>query len=430
MAAVSIPIVDWLDKPQSFHFAQGYEDRFLWNTVVANDTRSDAYMIYLGIDVAKNSHVAAAMSSEGEVLLMPFSFANSADSFTLLREKLNNLPKLPLLVGLESTAHYGENLICFLCGNGYHVAMINPLQTAAIRKSAIRKTKTDKVDAFVIAKALMMEGYTELQQSDIQILKLKGLCKTRQNLILMRTRCKIQLGSFVDQLFPELNRFFRSGLHINVSYTLLKAHPRPAEVGALHLTYLSNLLRKASRGKYKKEDAIRLRELARNSIGTDNPALALQIRQAVSQIELFSAQLKQVESEISTIMDSLDSPIMTVPGIGYLNGAMILSCIGNIQRFSSPAKLLAYAGLDPAVVQSGNFSAKSTRMSKRGNSMLRYALINASHNVVRNNETFAQYYNSKIAQGKSHYCALGHTAHKLIRVIFALLTNNIAFDLA
>ena len=160
-------------------------------------------MIYLGIDVAKNSHVAAAMSSEGEVLLMPFSFANSADGFTLLREKLNNLPKLPLLVGLESTAHYGENLICFLCGNGYHVAMINPLQTAAIRKSAIRKTKTDKVDAFVIAKALMMEGYTELQQSDIQILKLKGLCKTRQNLILMRTRCKIQLGSFVDQLFPE-----------------------------------------------------------------------------------------------------------------------------------------------------------------------------------------------------------------------------------
>ena len=111
MAAVSIPIVDWLDKPQSFHFAQGYEDRFLWNTVVANDTRSDAYMIYLGIDVAKNSHVAAAMSSEGEVLLMPFSFANSADGFTLLREKLNNLPKLPLLVGLESTAHYGENQI-------------------------------------------------------------------------------------------------------------------------------------------------------------------------------------------------------------------------------------------------------------------------------------------------------------------------------
>lgn len=387
-------------------------------------------MIYLGIDVAKNAHVAAAITSEGEVVLEPFSFANSSVGFSLLKEKIVALPALPLLIGLESTAHYGENLIYFLCGNGYHVAMLNPLQTAAIRKSAIRKTKTDKVDAFLIAKCLMIDGYTELQQTDVQLLKLKGLCKSRQNLILMRTRCKIQLGAFVDQLFPELNDFFRAGLHINVSYTLLKVHPRPAEVQSLHLTYLSNLLRKASHGRYTKEDAIRLRELARHSIGTDSPALALQIQQAVAQIELFSSQLKQVDAEITSIMDNMNSPIMTVPGIGHLNGAMILSCIGSIQRFSSPAKLLAYAGLDPAVIQSGNFNARSTRMSKRGNSMLRYALINAAHNVARNNATFEQYYDSKIAQGKSHYCALGHTAHKLIRVIFVLLTRNIAFDLA
>ncbi|MCH5261154.1 MAG: IS110 family transposase [Lachnospiraceae bacterium] len=387
-------------------------------------------MIYLGIDVAKSSHVAAALTSEGEVVLKPFSFANSASGFCMLKEKLKLLPNLPLLIGLESTAHYGDNLICFLCGNGYHVAMLNPLQTAAIRKSAIRKTKTDNVDAFLIAKSLMIDGYTELQQTDVQLLKLKGLCKSRQNLILMRTRCKIQLGAFVDQLFPELNGFFRAGLHINVSYTLLKAHPRPAEVQSLHLTYLSNLLQKASRGKYTREDAIRLRELAKQSIGTDSPALALQIQQAITQIELFSLQLKQVDAEITSIMDNMASPIMTIPGIGHLNGAMILSCIGNIQRFSSPCKLLAYAGLDPAVVQSGNFNARSTRMSKRGNSMLRYAPINAAHNVVLNNDTFAQYYNSKVAQGKSHYCALGHTAHKLIRVIFVLLTRNIAFDLA
>ena len=134
-------------------------------------------MIYLGVDIAKNSHVAAALTSEGEAVLMPFSFANSAAGFSFLCEKLNSLPNEPLLIGLESTAHYGENLIYFLCGNGYHVAMINPLQTAAIRKSAIRKTKTDKVDAFVIAKSLMMEGYTELQQADIQILKLKDCAK-------------------------------------------------------------------------------------------------------------------------------------------------------------------------------------------------------------------------------------------------------------
>lgn len=387
-------------------------------------------MIYLGIDVAKNTHVATAMTSEGEVLLQPFSFANSSAGFSSLKNKLDDLPDERLLFGLESTAHYGENLIHFLCSQGYSVAMINPLQTAAMRKSAIRKTKTDKVDAFLIAKSLMIDGYTELQPADIQLLKLRGLCKTRQNLILMRTRCKIQLGTFVDQLFPELNAFFRSGLHIKVSYALLKAHPQPSEVQSLHLTYLSNLLQKASRGKYAKADAIQLRELAKHSIGTGNPALALQIKQAVAQIELFSSQLDQVDAQITVIMDVLNSPIMTVPGIGYLNGAMILSCISNINRFASPCKLLAFAGLDPAVMQSGNFNARSTRMSKRGNSMLRYALINAAHNVTRNNDTFARYYASKITQGKSHYCALGHTAHKLIRVIFTLLTRNIAFDLA
>lgn len=386
-------------------------------------------MIYLGIDVAKNTHVTAAMSSEGEVLLQPFSFSNSADGFSKFKSRVETLPAGPLLVGMESTAHYGENLVCFLCAQGFHVAMINPLQTAALRKSSIRKTKTDKVDALLIAKSLMVDGCTEIQPVDIQTLKLRGLCRTRQNLILLRTRSKIQLATFVDQLFPELNNFFRAGLHINVSYTLLKKHPRPAEVQSLHLTYLSNLLLKASRGRYTKADAMRLRELAKHSIGTDSPALALQVTQAVTQIELFTAQLRQVDAEITSIMNSINSPIMTIPGIGHINGAMILSSIGNVQRFSSHTKLLAFAGLDPAVVQSGNFNAHCTRMSKRGNSLLRYALINAAHNVVKYNQTFAQYYEAKRAQGKSHYCALGHTAHKLVRIIFTLLTRNLSFDL-
>ena len=345
-------------------------------------------MIYLGIDVAKDSHVAAAITSDGEVVLKPFPFANSCSGFAKLKSRLDEFPCDSLLIGLESTAHYGENLIAYLVQNAY-----------------------------------------QLEPDDIHLLKLRGLCKTRQNLILLRTRCKIQLGAFVDQLFPELNDFFRAGLHINVSYTLLKLHPRPSEVQSLHLTYLSNLLQKASRGKYTKVDAVHLRELARQSIGTDHPSLALQINQTIAQIELFSEQLNQVDNEIVSIMDILNSPIMTIPGIGHINGAMILSVIGDVTRFSSPAKILAFAGLDPAVMQSGNFTARSTRMSKRGNSMLRYALINAAHNVVRNNHTFAQYYASKVAQGKSHYCALGHTAHKLVRVLFTLLTKNIRFDL-
>lgn len=386
-------------------------------------------MIYLGVDIAKSTHVAAVMSADGEVLLSPFSFSNDIAGFSLLEKKLAAFSKEDLLIGMESTAHYAENLIFFLFSKGYRLALINPLQTASLRRSAIRKTKTDKADSFIIAKALAMNDYSTLQQHDVHILTLRGLCKTRRNLILMRTRCKIQLDAFVDQLFPELNGFFRAGLHINTSYQLLKRHSSPREIKGLHLTYLSNLLLKASRGKYTKQDAIRLRELAAQSVGIDSPILSLQIQQAISQIELFSLQLEQVDASIAESMRQIDSPIMTIPGIGFINGAMILSSIGDISRFCDSSKLLAYAGLDPAVIQSGNFSARSTRMSKRGSSMLRYALISAAHNVQRNNATFGAYYDSKIAQGKSHYCALGHTAHKLVRVIFVLLSRNTAFDL-
>ena len=386
-------------------------------------------MIYLGIDIAKNSHVASAISADGEILISPFLFSNDISGFSLLIETIKPFAADQLLIGMESTAHYAENLIFFLFNRGYKVVVINPLQTAALRRSSIRKTKTDKVDSFLIAQALILYSYTPLQQWDVHTLTLRGLCKTRQNLILMRTRYKIQLGAFVDQLFPELNRFFRSGLHINTSYQLLKRHPRPCEIKNLHLTYLSNLLSKASRGRFTKQDAVRLRKFAAVSVGIDSPILSLQIRQAIHQIELFTQQITQVDSSIIAAMERIDSPIMTIPGIGYINGAMILSSIGDVSRFPDPSKLLAYAGLDPAVIQSGNFNARSTRMSKRGSSLLRYALINAAHNVAKNNVTFGDYYAAKIAQGKSHYSALGHTAHKLVRIIFVLLTRKVAFEL-
>lgn len=386
-------------------------------------------MTYLGIDIAKFTHVATGVSSDGEILIPTFSFANDANGFALLDAALAPFDRDKLLIGLESTAHYAENVIAHLLELGFQVAYINPLATASLRNAGIRKTKTDKIDSLLIVKALILGNFIPLRQRDVDTVALRGLCKTRQNLIKLRTRSKIQLGSFVDQLFPELNSFFRSGLHIKTSYQLLKHHARPCHVQKLHLTYLSNLLRKASRGKYTKADAIRLREFAKTSVGIDSPILEVQIRHTIAQIELFNAQLDEVERCIREAMDSLDSKIMSIPGIGAINGAMILSSIGDISRFPHPSKLLAFAGLDPAVRQSGRFNARTTRMSKRGDSMLRYALINAAHNVVRNNRTFGDYYAGKVAQGKSHYNALGHTAHKLVRVIFTILSRNVPFDL-
>lgn len=386
-------------------------------------------MFYVGIDIAKNTHYASLMSHDGELLVEPFAFNNDMYGFNSLLTVLKGYDKDNLLIGLESTAHYAENLISFLFDKGFKVALINPIQTAAVRKSTIRKTKTDKVDTIIIIKTLLLCDYSIITSRDVFLMQLKSLCLARHDLIKQRSRCKIQLTTYIDQLFPEFQYFFKSGIHINTSYKLLEKHSIPSEIANLHLTYLSNLLSKSSRGKFTKDHAIKLKALASNSIGINNPMLSIRISNAIEQIELFNKQIFQVEDLISSLMEKTHSPITSIPGIGIISAANILAVIGDIKRFSSPSKLVAFAGLDPLVIQSGNFTASSTRMSKRGSSLLRYTLIFSAYNVVKNNATFNNYYSLKRSQGKSHYNALGHVANKLVRVIFKLLTCNICFDL-
>lgn len=386
-------------------------------------------MIFVGIDIAKNTHWASAMNSDGEILLEPFSFQNNNEGFQKFISKLSNFDKQKMLIGLESTAHYGENIISYLFSLDYKIGVINPIQTSNLRKSNIRKTKNDKVDTFIIIKSLTLNNYNLVTTRDINNIKLKGLSRSRHNLIVMRSRSKIQLASFIDQLFPELNKFFKGNLHLNVSYQLLKEYSSPKDISSLHLTKLSNILHDNSHGRYNKEDAIRLRELAKNSVGIDNPTLSLQIKQAILQIELYTEQIEEVEKLSKQILDEMKSKILTIPGMSYNQATAIHGFIGDINRFNKSCQLLAYAGLDPSIYQSGNFEARSTRMSKRGNSLLRYNLVYAAHNLVLHNKTFKEYYDLKRSQGKSHYCALGHCAHKLVRIIFKMLKSNVDFDL-
>ncbi|MGL4989539.1 MAG: IS110 family transposase [Fusobacteriaceae bacterium] len=387
-------------------------------------------MIYVGIDIAKKKHFASVMNSDGEVLVEAFSFNNDQVGFSSLLSKISSFEKKDIVIGLESTAHYGENLIFFLFSLGYKVGIINPLQTSNLRKTNIRKTKTDKVDTYLIIKTLMIGEHNYLTSRDITNLELKSYCRFRQNLVKSRTKAKIQLVAYLDQLFPELQYFFKSGIHIKACYTLLKEFTTPKAISEAHLTRLTSLLSKASKGHFGKDRAKELKELAKLSVGIENKALSVQVIHAIEQIELFNKQIAEVEENIEKSMETINSVVKSIPGVGTLNGAMIISEIGDIKRFSHPSKLLAYAGLDPSVNQSGNFIAKKTRMSKRGSKTLRYALINAAFNVSLNDKTFKDYYDLKVSQGRTHYCALGHVAHKLVRVIFKLLNTNTKFKTA
>lgn len=387
-------------------------------------------MIYVGIDIAKLNHYASAIDSDGVVLIEPFEFLNDNDGFYMLLSKLNPFEKDSIIVGLESTAHYGNNLVSFLVSKGFHVCVINPIQTASLRKNNIRKTKTDKVDTLVIAKAVaLMDHPRFVTLYDIALMQLKNLGRFRMKLVKQRSRTKIQLTACLDQVFPELQYFFKSGIHQKTVYAILKEAPSASQIASMHLTHLKNLLVSNSQGRFKKEMALELRVLAQKSVGTVDRSLSIQITQSIAQIQLLDRQIDVVESEIRDIVISLDSVIMTIPGIGPINGGMILGEVGDINRFSKPRKLLAFAGLDPSVYQSGNFIAKKTKMSKRGSSALRYALMNAAHNVVKYNQTFKEYYDSKRSEGRGHYNALGHCAGKLVRIIFKMLKDNVEFKL-
>lgn len=387
-------------------------------------------MVYVGIDIAKLNHYASAIDSDGVVLIEPFEFLNDNDGFYMLLSKLNPFEKDSIIVGLESTAHYGNNLVSFLVSKGLHVCVINPIQTASLRKNNIRKTKTDKVDTLVIAKAVaLMDHPRFVTLYDIALMQLKNLGRFRMKLVKQRSRTKIQLTACLDQVFPELQYFFKSGIHQKTVYAILKEAPSASQIASMHLTHLKNLLVSNSQGRFKKEMALELRVLAQKSVGTVDRSLSIQITQSIAQIKLLDRQIDVVESEIRDIVISLDSVIMTIPGIGPINGGMILGEVGDINRFSKPRKLLAFAGLDPSVYQSGNFIAKKTKMSKRGSSALRYALMNAAHNVVKYNQTFKEYYDSKRSEGRGHYNALGHCAGKLVRIIFKMLKDNVEFKL-
>ena len=387
-------------------------------------------MIYVGIDIAKLNHFAAAVSSDGEILIEPFKFTNDYDGFYLLLSKLAPLDQNSIIIGLESTAHYGDNLVRFLISKDFKVCVLNPIQTSSMRKNSIRKTKTDKVDTFVIAKTLMMQDSLRFMTlDDLDYIELKELGRFRQKLVKQRTRLKIQLTSYVDQVFPELQYFFKSGLHQNSVYALLKEAPTPTAVASMHMTHLAHLLEVASHGHFGKEKARELRVLAQKSVGVNDSSLSIQITHTIEQIELLDSQLFHTELEMANLVTCLHSVIMTIPGIGFINGGMILGEIGDIHRFSEPKKLLAFAGLDPSVHQSGNFQAQRTRMSKRGSRVLRYALINAAHNVVKTNATFKAYYDAKRAEGRTHYNTLGHCAGKLVRVIWKMLTDEVEFNL-
>ena len=380
-------------------------------------------MIYVGIDVAKDKHDCFITNSDGEILFNVFTIPNNADGFHNLYQKISSLTKdfSNVKVGLEATGHYNYNLLGFLMDKGLPTFVINPLHTNLFRKSlSLRQTKTDKVDAHTIA-LMMMSGVNLQSYSDTSYHneELKSLTRHRFDKVKERAKLKTSVSRLVNILFPELEKLVPT-LHMVSVYALLSELPSSSQIASCHLTHLTTLLESASKGRYSKKKAIEIRDAARTSIGSNMPAKSLELKHTIKLIQELTSEINEIEDSIKSIMDSIHSPITSIPGINYRMGAMIIAEIGDFNRFSSPDKILAYAGLSPSTYQSGQLDSGYSHMEKRGSRYLRYALFNATKLVCIWDPTFAAYLARKRAEGKHYNVAISHAAKKLVRVIYRL----------
>ena len=380
-------------------------------------------MIYVGIDVAKNKHDCCILSHEGEALAPYFTITNDRTGFCRLREKIDGFAadRSQVKVGLEATGHYSGNLLAFLLEQEYPTVLINPLHTNFYRRSVtLRLTKTDKVDARTIASMLASDQTLKFCSAAEQRYEdLKSLTRYRFDKVKERAKLKQSVSRLVTILFPELEKLVPT-LHMASVYALLAEFPGAAAVSSAHLTRLTNLLSAASKGRYDKATAIAIRDAARNSIGVALPTKSMELRHTISLIRELDREVEEIETEIQRIMDSMASPILTIPGINYRMGAMIIAEIGDISRFDSPDQILAYAGLSPSIYQSGQMQNSHARMEKRGSRYLRYALFNATKYVCQWDPVFRDYLAKKRSEGKHYNVAVSHAAKKLVRVIYAL----------
>ena len=387
-------------------------------------------MIYVGIDVASEKHDCCILGADGGIL-HAFTFANDRAGFDYLLNVVTGCcvkgDLADAKVGLESTGHYGTNLTNFLLAKRLSVKIYNPLQVNMLQKAqSLRKTKTDKSDARFLAQLLFSDDSKPYSPPLYHISELKTLTRNRYRLVQMRSKLKVSITRLITVLFPELPNVVWS-VNQNSCYALLLEFPTARAIAQSHLTRLTNVLSVSSHGKYGREKALEIRELAMRSIGLDSRATGFELKQTIRLVQGLQQEIDELDREIKSVMLEIDSPILTIPGIGYTLGAIILSEVGNVHNFDNPAKLLKFAGLEPSVYESGKYKASDTPMVKRGSKYLRWALLQAARLVAYRDTTFAAYMAKKRDEGKHFYVATSHVAKKLVRVLFHLLRSGETF---
>ena len=381
--------------------------------------------IYIGIDIAKYKHDFCIISSTGEVIVQNNSFENNKKGFQLFFSYLKPYNKADVQILFESTAHYSMNLELELIDQGYSFMKMNGLIIKQFFKAqTLRKTKTDKADAFALTHYLMANTYKPNSNRLYHIYSLKSLCRTRDRLVKERSKFKVYITNELDKSFPEIKKFFDNKISITLLY-ILEKYKNKNKI-ALMKDYDS--IRKVSAANFSFTRFLLLKQLAKESIGHPTETSDFLIESYVKSINCLSEQIDSIEKQIIEAVRKLDTHILSIPGIAEISAGSIIAEFGDIKNFESPEKMLAFAGLEPSIRQSGTLSTEG-HMVKHGSGYLRNAIMRVVNSLVMHDQVFNEYYNKKRDEGKHHLVAQSHVAKKLIRIIYTLETKDIDYDI-
>ena len=387
-------------------------------------------MYIVGIDIGKNHHEASIVSPEGKQIGRSLRFATAhkgADS--LMSFIIKNIGNSPCVFGMEATGHYWYPIYSFLKVKGYTIYVINPIQSDSLRKMYIRQTKNDSIDSFLIAEVICFGQFGTTSMADENILAMRQLCRYRDSVISSRTEIKLRIGTIMEQIFPEYEKQF-SSLWLSTSMGILEKYLTPENIENAPIDELFEIIKDKSHNKLTMKKAISIREAAADTFGIKiaQDAFSFQLKQLIDRMNFLDKQIEALDCQILEYYEKFDCYLHTIPGIGMIAAATILAEIGDINRFKSSSALVAFAGIDPTVRQSGEFSSTHNHMSKRGSPYLRHAIFLAATTCSFHNSPLNAYYKKKRDQGKHHLTATGAVARKLTTVIYAVLRDSKPYE--
>lgn len=387
-------------------------------------------MYIIGIDIGKNHHEASIVSPEGKQIGHSLRFATThkgADS--LMSFIFNNIGNSSCIFGMEATGHYWYPIYSFLKARGYTIYVINPIQSDSLRKMYIRQTKNDSIDSFLIAEVIRFGQFTTTSMADESILAMRQLCRYRDSVISSRTEIKLRISTIMEQIFPEYEKQF-SSLWLSTSMGILEKYLTPENIENAPIDELFEIIKDKSHNKLTMKKAISIREAAADTFGIKiaQDAFSFQLKQLIDRMNFLDKQIEALDCQILEYYEKFDCYLHTIPGIGMIAAATILAEIGDINRFKSSSALVAFAGIDPTVRQSGEFSSTHNHMSKRGSPYLRHAIFLAATTCSFHNSPLNAYYKKKREQGKHHLTATGAVARKLTTVIYAVLRDSKPYE--